>query len=221
MSDSRRIGTEVFTAFVAVRPEVWELDVSFATTGGSSYGQTRTTRRVTWVTSGKSPSQELPTLRGSFLRRCKLERGCKPFQWAVKSTLVTICVICSGIEAKQPNSAIRKCARVQLIKNGKKIAAFVPNDGCLNFIEENVSLHTCWNPSCCVLITTLCHNYHPHNSVFNIVPALMDLDALCTSCSFIHLDSCVHSGQDSAALLLVVGLCTTLNAVTKLCWLIC
>jgi small subunit ribosomal protein S23e len=49
------------------------------------------------------------------------------------------CSTCSGIEAKQPNSAIRKCARVQLIKNGKKIAAFVPNDGCLNFIEENVS----------------------------------------------------------------------------------
>ncbi|KAF3340906.1 40S ribosomal protein S23-2-like protein [Carex littledalei] len=42
-----------------------------------------------------------------------------------------------GIEAKQPNSAIRKCARVQLVKNGKKIAAFVPNDGCLNYIEEN------------------------------------------------------------------------------------
>jgi len=42
-----------------------------------------------------------------------------------------------GIEAKQPNSAIRKCVRVQLIKNGKKITAFVPNDGCLNFIEEN------------------------------------------------------------------------------------
>merc|ERR1719411_2047007 len=39
-----------------------------------------------------------------------------------------------GIEAKQPNSAIRKCCRVQLIKNGKKIAAFVPRDGCLNFI---------------------------------------------------------------------------------------
>ena len=26
-----------------------------------------------------------------------------------------------GIEAKQPNSAIRKCVRAQLIKNGKKI----------------------------------------------------------------------------------------------------
>lgn len=43
----------------------------------------------------------------------------------------------SGIEAKQPNSAIRKCVRVQLIKNGKKISAFVPRDGCLNYIEEN------------------------------------------------------------------------------------
>ncbi|XP_068927894.1 small ribosomal subunit protein uS12-like [Petaurus breviceps papuanus] len=41
-----------------------------------------------------------------------------------------------GVEAKQYNSAIRKCARVQLTKNGKKIIAFVPNDGCLNFIEE-------------------------------------------------------------------------------------
>jgi small subunit ribosomal protein S23e len=43
----------------------------------------------------------------------------------------------SGIEAKQPNSAVRKAARVQLIKNGKKVAAYVPNDGCLNFIDEN------------------------------------------------------------------------------------
>ncbi|CDS01619.1 hypothetical protein [Sporisorium scitamineum] len=42
-----------------------------------------------------------------------------------------------GVEAKQPNSAIRKCVRVQLIKNGKKVAAFVPNDGCLNFVDEN------------------------------------------------------------------------------------
>lgn len=31
-----------------------------------------------------------------------------------------------GVEAKQPNSAIRKCVRVQLVKNGKKVTAFVP-----------------------------------------------------------------------------------------------
>ena len=42
-----------------------------------------------------------------------------------------------GVEAKQPNSAIRKCVRVQLIKNSKKIIAFVPRDGCLSFVEEN------------------------------------------------------------------------------------
>jgi small subunit ribosomal protein S23e len=42
-----------------------------------------------------------------------------------------------GIEAKQPNSAIRKAVRVQLIKNGKKVTAFVPRDGCLNFTDEN------------------------------------------------------------------------------------
>lgn len=42
-----------------------------------------------------------------------------------------------GVESKQPNSAVRKCVRVQLIKNGKKVTAFVPNDGCLNFVEEN------------------------------------------------------------------------------------
>jgi small subunit ribosomal protein S23e len=32
----------------------------------------------------------------------------------------------TGIEAKQPNSGVRKCVRVQLIKNGKKVVAFVP-----------------------------------------------------------------------------------------------
>eukprot|EP00210_Caulerpa_lentillifera_P008287 g7908.t1 len=59
----------------------------------------------------------------------------KPFQGASHAKGIVLEKI--GIEAKQPNSAIRKCARVQLIKNGKKIAAFVPNDGCLNFIDEN------------------------------------------------------------------------------------
>jgi len=42
-----------------------------------------------------------------------------------------------GVEAKQPNSAVRKCVRVLLKKNGKKITAFVPLDGCLNYLAEN------------------------------------------------------------------------------------
>ncbi|ADC64927.1 ribosomal protein S23 (S12) [Ferroglobus placidus DSM 10642] len=42
-----------------------------------------------------------------------------------------------GIEARQPNSAIRKAVRVQLIKNGKQITAFVPGDGAINYIDEH------------------------------------------------------------------------------------
>merc|ERR1712070_1260899 len=58
-----------------------------------------------------------------------------PFQGASHAKGIVVEKL--GVEAKQPNSAIRKCARVQLVKNGKKICAFVPNDGCLNFIDEN------------------------------------------------------------------------------------
>ncbi len=42
-----------------------------------------------------------------------------------------------GIESRQPNSAVRKCVRVQLIKNGKVVTAFCPGDGALNFIDEH------------------------------------------------------------------------------------
>jgi small subunit ribosomal protein S12 len=42
-----------------------------------------------------------------------------------------------GVESRQPNSAVRKAVRVQLIKNGKVITAFVPGDGALNFIDEH------------------------------------------------------------------------------------
>jgi small subunit ribosomal protein S12 len=42
-----------------------------------------------------------------------------------------------GVEAKQPNSAIRKCIRIQLIKNGRQITAFCPGDGAINFIDEH------------------------------------------------------------------------------------
>jgi small subunit ribosomal protein S12 len=40
-------------------------------------------------------------------------------------------------EAKQPNSALRKCVRVQLTKNGKQITAFAPGDGATKLIDEH------------------------------------------------------------------------------------
>src|SRR4030043_806094 len=42
-----------------------------------------------------------------------------------------------GVESKQPNSAIRKCVRIQLIKNGRLITAFLPGDGALNYVDEH------------------------------------------------------------------------------------
>jgi small subunit ribosomal protein S12 len=42
-----------------------------------------------------------------------------------------------GVESKQPNSAIRKCVRVQLIKNGRQATAFLPGDGALNYVDEH------------------------------------------------------------------------------------
>ena len=42
-----------------------------------------------------------------------------------------------GIEAKQPNSAIRKCVKVQLIKNGRQITAFAPKNHAISFIDEH------------------------------------------------------------------------------------
>ncbi|MBI2126413.1 MAG: 30S ribosomal protein S12 [Thaumarchaeota archaeon] len=42
-----------------------------------------------------------------------------------------------GIESKQPNSAIRKCVRIQLVKNGKQVTAFLPGDGALNYVDEH------------------------------------------------------------------------------------
>lgn len=41
------------------------------------------------------------------------------------------------VEAKQPNSAMRKAVRVQLIKNGKQVAAFAPRDGAIKLIDEH------------------------------------------------------------------------------------
>ncbi len=41
------------------------------------------------------------------------------------------------LEAKQPNSAMRKAVRVQLVKNGKQVTAFCPGDGATKLIDEH------------------------------------------------------------------------------------
>ncbi len=40
-------------------------------------------------------------------------------------------------EARQPNSAMRKCCKVQLIKNGIQVGAFIPGNLAQKFIDEH------------------------------------------------------------------------------------
>ena len=40
-------------------------------------------------------------------------------------------------EAKQPNSAMRKCCKVQLKKNGKTVGVFIPGNLAQRFIDEH------------------------------------------------------------------------------------
>ena len=42
-----------------------------------------------------------------------------------------------GLESKQPNSAIRKCVRAQLISTGEIITAFIPFDGGSIWIDDD------------------------------------------------------------------------------------
>jgi small subunit ribosomal protein S12 len=40
-------------------------------------------------------------------------------------------------EAKQPNSAMRKCCKVQLTKNGRSVTAFIPGNLAQRFLDEH------------------------------------------------------------------------------------
>merc|ERR1711862_561930 len=93
---------------------LWESTLleSRRTTAGSRNGMTKITKKPIWEPDGRlTRSRVHPMLKALYLRKLVL-----------RPSSLTL---------------LRKCVRVQLIKNGKKITAFVPNDGCLNFVEEN------------------------------------------------------------------------------------
>ena len=68
-------------------------------------------------------------------RMLKLDIKSDPFKGAPMAKGIVLEKV--GIESKQPNSAIRKCVRTQLIKNGRVISAFLPGDGALNVVDEH------------------------------------------------------------------------------------
>ncbi len=72
----------------------------------------------------------------SYMRRIlRLKEKTNPLGLALMARGIVIEKV--GIEAKQPNSAIRKCVKVQLIKSGRQVTAFTPGDGAINFIDEH------------------------------------------------------------------------------------
>jgi len=68
-------------------------------------------------------------------RLLRLDEKADPLEGAPQARGIVLEKV--GVESRQPNSAVRKCARIQLIKNGKQITAFLPGDGSLNFIDEH------------------------------------------------------------------------------------
>lgn len=68
-------------------------------------------------------------------RALKLKQKTDPLEGAPQAKGIVIEKV--GIEAKQPNSAIRKCAKIQLIKNGRQITAFAPGNNAISFVDEH------------------------------------------------------------------------------------
>ena len=67
--------------------------------------------------------------------RAKLKKKVDPLAGSSQAKAIVLEKI--QVEAKQPNSAMRKCARVQLVKNGKQVTAFIPGNLGQKFIDEH------------------------------------------------------------------------------------
>jgi len=68
-------------------------------------------------------------------RMLKLKENSDPLEGTSQAKGIVLEKI--QLEAKQPNSAMRKCVRVQLLKNNKKITAFLPGNLAQKFIDEH------------------------------------------------------------------------------------
>ncbi len=73
---------------------------------------------------------------GNYIRRIlQLQKKADPLEGASQAKGIVIEKV--QLEAKQPNSAMRKCCRVQLVKNGRQVTAFMPGTGAQKLIDEH------------------------------------------------------------------------------------
>jgi small subunit ribosomal protein S12 len=68
-------------------------------------------------------------------RALDLKRKFDPLEGSSQAKAIVLEKI--QIEAKQPNSAMRKAVRVQLIKNSRQVSAFLPGDGATKLVDEH------------------------------------------------------------------------------------
>ena len=87
--------------------------------------------------NGLSAGKKLQKRRNQFrlVSRTKLRKKVDPLEGSSQAKAIVLEKI--QVEAKQPCSGMRKCARVQLVKNGKQITAFMPGDGAQKLINEH------------------------------------------------------------------------------------
>ena len=75
-------------------------------------------------------------LHTDYVRRIfNLKKKADPLEGASQAKGIVLEKV--QLEAKQPNSAMRKCVRVQLIKNGRQVTAFLPRDGAQKMVDEH------------------------------------------------------------------------------------
>jgi small subunit ribosomal protein S12 len=68
-------------------------------------------------------------------RTLQLKKKADPLEGASQARGIVLEKI--QLEAKQPNSAMRKCCRVQLVKNSRQVSAFMPRDGAQKMVDEH------------------------------------------------------------------------------------
>jgi len=87
--------------------------------------------------NGLAAGKKLQKRRNQFklLSRTKLRKKVDPLKGSSQAKAIVLEKI--QVEAKQPCSGMRKCARVQLVKNGKQVTVFMPGDGAQKLINEH------------------------------------------------------------------------------------
>ncbi|MFW5990859.1 MAG: 30S ribosomal protein S12 [Candidatus Nanoarchaeia archaeon] len=96
-------------------------------------------KKATGLNAGATLQKRRHTFRKSnkkFIRRLfGLKNKSDPLKGSSQAKGIVLEKI--QLEAKQPNSAMRKCVRVQLVKNGRQITAFLPGDGATKLVDEH------------------------------------------------------------------------------------